>query len=262
MPHPYRIPTAGAGLALAFGLAFGLALGLALGLSLALGASRVAAAAPPAAEPAPAAPETAATALAPAPAPAPPVAAAARPDFSGRWQLDAKASDDPAARSPAAGRGRGGGRPGGGPGRGPAVNPGSGRMPGEGFDGGESAAREIGEAAGRRAAREFGRLEIFHAGDEFDLTDGMQVSRTLRIGSEPVEVFTPRGTVRAAAAWEGASLVLTERDEAGRVRRTRRLLLGPDPNTLTVKEIRHHPGADGDRALTLVYRRQDGAAKP
>lgn len=244
MPHTIRNLTAGAGLALA------------------LGASCLAAAATPAAEPAKAAPAAAATALAPAPAPAPPVAAAARPDFSGRWQLDPKASDDPAALGPAPGRGRGSGRPGGGPGRGPATDPGSGRMPGEGFDGGDSAARERDEAAGRRSAREFGRLEIFHAGDEFDLTDGMQVSRTLRIGGEPVEVFTPRGTVRAAAAWEGASLVLTERDETGRVRRTRQLLLGPDPNTLTVKEIRHAPGGAGDLALTLVYRRQDGAAKP
>lgn len=207
--------------------------------------------------------------------------APARPDFSGRWQLDPKASDDPASLVDGPGRGPGGGGPGGGgpggggPGRGhgggrggmgggrgggPAVDPGSGRMPGEGFDGEESAARKQDEAAGRRAAREFGLLEIFHAGDEFNLTDGMQVSRSLRIGGDAVEVLTPRGSVRSSVAWEGATLVMTERDPQGQVRRSRQLILSRDRSTLTVKEIRQLPGQDGTQALTMVYRRGDAPA--
>lgn len=201
------------------------------------------------------------------PATAAPTPSAARPDFSGLWQLDPKASDDPAALGSGPGRGPGGG-PGGGRGRGggpmgggPSSDPHGGRMPGQGFDGEETGANERDEAAGRRSAREFGHLEIFHADDELNLTDGMQISRSLRIGGAPVEVFTPRGTVRAAAAWDGPSLVLTERDAHDQIRRTRHLILSPDRSTLTVKEIRHLPGRDGNQVLTMVYRRQDGAGQ-
>jgi len=211
----------------------------------------------------------------PAPSMAAPAAADTRPDFSGRWQLDPRASDDPArmgqGQRPGGGPGGGmGGGPGGGMGRGgggmgrgggPSVDPSSGTMPGEGFDGSGDAARERQEAAGRQSAREFGLLEIFHAGDELDLTDGMQISRSLRIGGDPVEVFTPRGSVKAAAAWDGDTLVLTERDPRGEVRRTRQLILGADGNTLTVKEIHHMPGKGGNQVMTMVYRRQDDPGK-
>ncbi|MBK8167341.1 MAG: hypothetical protein IPK64_15470 [bacterium] len=195
----------------------------------------------------------------------------ARADFSGLWQLDPKASDDPATLGPGPGRGPGGGRGGeggsrgrgrGGMGGGPSPDPSGGRTPGEGFDGEETRSNEHDDAASRRSAREFGRMEIFQAGDEFNLTDGMQVSRSLRIGGEPIEVFTPRGTVLAAVAWDGTSLVLTERDPQGQVRRTRQLMLSADRSTLTIKEIRHLPGQDGNQTATMVYRRQEDADRP
>ncbi|MBK7047109.1 MAG: hypothetical protein IPH48_11515 [bacterium] len=200
--------------------------------------------------------------------------AAAHPDFSGHWKLDPKSSDDPARMGggpagpggpggPGGGRGGGPGGPGGGRGRnGPALDPNQGKMPGEGFDGSEGEAGERAQAAGRQAAREFGLLEIFHEGDEFDLTDGMQISRMLRIGGEPTEVFTPRGSVKAAAAWEGDALVVTERDPQGQVRRTRQFRITGDRSTLTVKEIRQLPGKEGNAVMSLVYRRVEPETKP
>jgi len=188
--------------------------------------------------------------------------AAAHPDFSGHWKLDPKASDDPARMGGGPGGGRGGGPGGGRGGSGPALDPNQGKMPGEGFDGSEGEAGKRAEAAGRQAAREFGLLEIFHEGDEFDLTDGMQISRMLRIGGEPTEVFTPRGSVKAAAAWEGDALVVTERDPQGQVRRTRQFRLSGDRSTLTVKEIRQLPGKEGNAVMSLVYRRVAPETKP
>jgi hypothetical protein len=212
----------------------------------------------------------------PAGAPVAAAPATAHPDFSGHWKLDPKASDDPARMGGGpGGPGGPGGRPGGGPGggrgggpgggrggSGPALDPNQGRMPGEGFDGSEGEAGKRAEAAGRQAAREFGLLEIFHEGDEFDLTDGMQISRMLRIGGEPTEVFTPRGSVKAAAAWEGDALVVTERDPQGQVRRTRQFRITGDRSTLTVKEIRQLPGKEGNAVMSLVYRRVAPETKP
>ena len=185
--------------------------------------------------------------------------ARARPNLSGTWLLDPRASDDP-ARVPGAGDEQG--NPVGGS-RGPSPDPNQGKVPGEGFDGSEIPANEKAEAAGRQAAREFSELEIFHAGDEFDLTDGMQISRMLRIGGQPTDIFTPHGVMKATAAWEKDTLVVTERDPQGQMRRAHHFLISPGGNTLTVRQIRHQPGKKGpDDAHTLVYRRQEVPAKP
>lgn len=210
----------------------------------------------------PATPTTPTTGGGPAVGKAPP--ARAHANFSGTWRMDPKASDDPSKLSPMPGNGPGGG-PGRGPGRGnrgPAVDPNAGKMPGEGFDGSDRPEKERHEAEGRRTGREFGRLEIFHDGDEFDLTDGMQVSRVLKIGGQPTEVFTPRGSMKAAAAWEGEALVVTESNPEGRVMRTRQFMLSADRQVLTVREVRHMPGKDGDLAMTVVYRREQPGARP
>lgn len=184
-----------------------------------------------------------------------------RPNLSGTWVLDTRASDDP-ARVPGSGQGQGGDPMGGGS-RGPAIDPNSGRVPGEGFDGAENPANEKAEAAGRQAAREFSVLEIFHDGDEFDLTDGMEISRMLRIGGELTNVFTPHGVVKATAAWESDALVVTESDAQGQVWRSHHFLLSAGGNTLTVRQIRQQPGKKGGTdALTLVYRRQEAPVKP
>jgi hypothetical protein len=222
----------------------------------------------------------------PGPAPDPPAVATpdtvkpaapprALPNLSGSWRLDPKASDDP-SRVPGGGQGQGqgqgqgkgqgqgqGGGPGGGGGRGPALDPNQGRVPGEGFDGSEDPANEKAQAAGRQAAREFSELEIFHDGDEFDLTDGMEISRMLRIGGQPTDVFTPHGVVKATAAWENDTLVVTERDAQGQVWRSHHFLISAGGSTLTVRQIRQQPGKKaGADALTLVYRRQEDPAKP
>lgn len=208
-------------------------------------------------------------------APAGQAPARAHPDFSGSWQLDPKASDDPAGVPDGGGRGQGGpggggrgpgggggGRGPGGGGRGSAVDPNQGTLPGEGFDGSDAPERERAEAEGRQSAREFGQMEIFHAGDEFDLTDGMQISRMLQIGGPPTEVFTPRGAVKATAAWDNDALLVTESDPQGQVRRTRQFHLSAGGGTLTVREIRHRPGKEGSHTMTMVYRRRAGPDQP
>jgi len=237
------------------------------GLTLLLGGA-LAADAPPATTPAVVSPAVVSPAVV-SPAVTAAAPARARPDFSGSWQLDPKASDDP-AMIPGGGergeRGQGGPGSGGGRGgssrRGPTADPNQGKMPGEGFDGSDAPERDRDEAAGRQSAREFGQLEIFHAGDEFDLTDGMQVSRMLTIGGQPTEVFTPRGPAKATAAWDNDALLVTESDPQGQVRRTRQFQLSSDGGTLTVREIRHRPGKEGNHTMTMVYRRRADSGRP
>jgi hypothetical protein len=235
------------------------------GLTLLLGGA-LAADAPPATTPAVVAPAVVAPAVV-SPAVTAAAPARARPDFSGSWQLDPKASDDPAmipggGERGQGGPGSGGGRGPGSRGRGPTADPNQGTMPGEGFDGSDAPERDRDEAAGRQSAREFGQLEIFHAGDEFDLTDGMQVSRMLTIGGQPTEVFTPRGPAKATAAWDNDALLVTESDPQGQVRRTRQFQMSSDGGTLTVREIRHRPGKDGNHTMTMVYRRRADSGRP
>ena len=157
-------------------------------------------------------------------------------------------------RSGGPGGGRGGGPGGGRGGPGHDIDPNAGRMPGEGFDGSDRREQEQSDARGREMARAYAELEIFHAADEFDFTDGMQVSRALKIGGQPSDVYTPHGVARATVAWEGETLVMTERDPRGEVRRTLQFALSPDRRRLTVRDIRQLPGKEGSRALTLVYR--------
>lgn len=256
-----------------------LPLGLALLLTTAAALAQDGAAAPRPAPPTPATPGNPATSSGPAApvatggvagagVPAAGVAAPTgrvRANFSGTWRIDPKASDDPAKLNDMpGGRGPGGGAMGGRGGRprGPAIDPNQGTMPGEGFDGSDRPEKERQEAEGRKAGREFGRLEIFHDGDEFDLTDGMQISRVLKVGGQPTEVFTPRGSMKAAAVWEGEAMVVTERNPDGRVMRTRQFMLSADKQVLTVREVRHMPGKDGDLTMTLVYRRDQPGSHP
>ena len=193
-------------------------------------------------------------------------APAAHPDFSGTWHLDPRSSDDPAkvfggAEGPG---GRDGQRPGGDrrtlPR--PSMDPDRTHDQGPGFVGSGRSERGRAEAMAGETSREAAELEIFQAGDEFNLTDGMQVSQMLRIGGEPTELLTPRGSLMASATWEGEILAVTERDPKGEVRRTRQFSLSPDRSVLTVRDIRHRPGKDGDLALTMIYRHEASTAAP
>lgn len=187
-------------------------------------------------------------------------APAAHPDFSGTWHLDPRSSDDPAqvfGGAEGAG-GREGRRPGGDrrtlPR--PSMDPDRTHDQGPGFVGSGRSERGLAKGMAEETTREAGRLEIFQSGDEFNLTDGMQVSRTLRIGGEPAEVLTPRGLMKASATWEGEILAITERDPKGEARRTRQFSLNADRSVLTVRDIRHRPGKDGELALTMIYRHE------
>jgi len=128
---------------------------------------------------------------------------------------------------------------------------------GDGGGGGPRGDRAAGNDASPslRMARAFGSLEIFQSGAEFDLTDGMDVSRALRIGGEPSDVYTPRGRARATAVWEGPQLVVTETPEDGRGQVVRRLQLIEGTGQLLVSETRTPPGGDKPVTIRLVYDR-------
>jgi len=142
-----------------------------------------------------------------------------RPDLTGTWVLDESASDDVAAilkaamgerpqgQRPGGGRGgRGGGMGGRGGGRGGSVGGGDeGERP-------DPSARI--EALARNIKSGAERLEIFHAGDEINLTDGTGLSQLLICGKESV-VWTPRGERTAVADWDGDVLRVTMKPKEG-----------------------------------------------
>lgn len=197
-----------------------------------------------------------------------PVLAADHPDLSGDWVLDREASDDPRTvlRPPRDSGMGGGGMGGGGTGRGGMGRGGMGRGGmgrggmGGGRPSGEMPTNRGGEDGGPAAglAKRIGKLTIFHAGDEIDLTDGLEISRLLRTDGKPAKVWTERGQVEATASWQGESLVVNWR--GGGVDRTSRFTLSGDGSRLEVLEEIVRPGGEDKSTLKLVYNRVNAAS--
>jgi hypothetical protein len=194
---------------------------------------------------------------------------AARLDLTGTWVLDEHASDDvvetlKAAMGSMGGRGgkggamggRGGGRGIRGGGRG-----GRGGM-GGGMNGGAPADGDRPDPSARLAARAeqildgARRLEIFHAGDELNITDGTGLSQLLICGEES-QVWTQGGERTAVTAWDGDVLRVTMKaPEGGR---------GPGvgasyalvDDSLVVTRYMSSPRSENGMTLKFVYAREN-----
>lgn len=186
-----------------------------------------------------------------------PLPSAPRPDLSGVWILDRSASDDPAAAMRPRGRegaggsgamagGGRGGRGGGGGGRGVGFRDPSGEDPSAG-----ARSERPGGLEGPGQAR--ARLTIFHAGEEFNVTDGNDLSTVFRCGAGDATVWTPRGPRVARALWEGEVLRIELRpggDDRGAAETVTYALTG---ERLVVVRSLTPPGGDEPVRLRSVY---------
>lgn len=203
---------------------------------------------------------TAGPAAADDPAPEAPAATTApattAPDLSGSWVLNRSQSDDPAAMMGGGpgggdrdGEGRGGGR-GGGRYRGGAL--------GEGEDSTDSPTdvRKGPDAAMvARLDQRIASMDIFQAGNEFNLTDGLDISRMLHTDGREESVWTERGEAKAKAGWRDGALVIDWAGGRGPARTTR-FELSADGNQLYVFEQVVKPGEKKPISMRLVYDRR------
>ena len=184
------------------------------------------------------------------------------PDFSGHWRLNASISDDP-VRVLGEAMQADGDRLGGGRGmRGSGMRGGgAGDMRGDpGADGtAEDRKRRITRMA-ENMRKSQAHLEIFHEGDEFNITNGQGLSQVLTIGSTENRIWTARGEMTAVAAYQGASLVISMKPNRKGPGTTRTYLLSEDGERLTVIEERYMPRMDRPVRLKSVYDRVEAKA--
>lgn len=179
-------------------------------------------------------------------------------NLSGTWVFNEQKSDDiaqvmrqargdrPGGGQHSGGRGGGGGKRGG---RGGGQHPGN-RAPDQAPDQEEFQKRAL------QAKREYEHLEIFHEGQEFDLTNGLDITQTYFTDGRAMSVWTQQGEMSASATWQGPVLVMEWRPSDKAPGRTRKFQLSEDGNTLTVTEERRLPGQDKPVKLRLVYDRR------
>lgn len=167
----------------------------------------------------------------------------ARPDLSGNWVLNAKASDDPAV---VLGQAAAAGAPRPNSFRDDTVDPNR-----------ETRAKDREEAVAGQAQRlqqRISRLEVFTGGDEFSVSDGLDIFRLLHTDGRPETVWTDAGETRATAVWRGGALEVHA--TSGKAERLTRLQLSPDGSQLLVMEQFTPAEAKEPVILRLVYDRQ------
>lgn len=159
--------------------------------------------------------------------------AAQRPDFSGRWVMDDKASTMPTR--PNGPMGRGGGPPVGGP-------PGGARG---GVGRGGMGARPEGmprEGGPRGTPREF-TLEQYT--DQILLSErGLPFRELVLTRERAPKSLAPEGTARSEARWEGEELVIDDQTRGGAARKQVWRLDAKDRDRLVITT---HIGAEGER---------------
>ncbi len=177
-------------------------------------------------------------------------------NLSGLWIIDKKASDDlKQALIPSGdrGKGSGGGMSGGGGGRG-----GHGRGGGMGGNIGGGAPSGIQERMMRNMKdleKEISRLEIFQTEHEFNVTDGMEMTRLIFTDGRDNKVWTRQGEAIAKGDWQNNTLKIEIQSAGKKQGQVRHYTLSEDGNKLTVL-FKKSMGPSGEpKTLRLVYRR-------
>ncbi len=185
----------------------------------------------------------------------------AAPDLSGQWRLNPGLSDDMGAimrRATSGSRmqgsrgGRGGGRGGmRGGGMGGEVG---GGLPGNMDDKGGPSDRL------RKGAEEMRKrqaiLDIFHEGNELNITDGLDITRLLHTDGLAHPVWTEMGQATAVATWKGDILEVTWQNERQPEPRIRRYQIIDDGARLQITEKLRLPDQRKPATIKLVYDRQ------
>ena len=167
----------------------------------------------------------------------------AHPDLSGNWVLNAKASDDPAA---VLGLAAEAGAPRPNNFREDTADPNR-----------ETRAKDLEDAVAgqtQRLQQRISRLEVFTGGDEFSVSDGLDIFRLLHTDGRTETVWTDAGETRATAVWRGSALEVHA--TSGKADRLTRFQLSPEGSQLLVMEQFTPPEAKEPVILRLVYDRQ------
>jgi len=183
-------------------------------------------------------------------------------DMSGLWIIDKKASDDLKEVLAPASRGKGGGSSMGGMsgGRGGGGRGGGGRGGGGGQRGGMNndsggADRERMMKMMQDLEKEISQLEIFQTGHEFNVTDGMDMTRLIFTDGRDNTIWTRQGEANATGSWNGRTLKIQVNGGGKKQGQVRHYTISEDGLKLTVL-FKKSMGPRGEpKTIRLVYRK-------
>lgn len=179
-------------------------------------------------------------------------AAQGRPDIAGAWTLNAELTVRPGQSGSDAGQGVARRTPIGGSGA--PIGPGRGPAPlGDSYGGSREDADGIARAreAARLAMVIPDRLVITTAPDAIVITDGEGVVQKLMTSGKAMQSSAGAIKVETKAKWEGATLVVERKYDAG-VKITERYTLTASPRRLTIAATLENSKLRGDRTRTFA----------
>jgi hypothetical protein len=180
------------------------------------------------------------------------------PDLTGTWVLNEKESDTLESAA-GQGRNRGGAPP---PGRGGGGRGlGGGRGTGMGRGGGGGGAPDDQQRDEMQKRREqmrerVSRFVIHQEGTEFNVADGLEITRLLYTDGREQTIWTEQGQALATAAWQGSELVVRWRPEEEAPEQVQRFRVDPETDRLSVTSTLRRPDSDQTLEMTMVYDRE------
>jgi len=184
-------------------------------------------------------------------APSPELRAQAHPDFTGAWTLNADLTSRPTQRAADSGSTIGKRTPVGGSGAPVGGGRGPGTM-GDNYGGSRENSDEIARAreAARLAMLIPERLTIVRDGDTIVVTDGEGVSQKLTTDGKAAKSSAGAIKVETKAKWEGGTLVVERKFDAG-VKITERYAMSGTPRQLTIASRLENSKLRSDRVRTF-----------